>query len=145
MKKFIFLLFALCCLFLSMASQASHYIGEQALGGTVFITNGEGTHGLVVANRDQGYSGYRKAQNLCTNRKNHDQDGKNYFDWRLPSENELKLLYDVRKELADIINISNIRLWVYSATEYAEYIYFDNFSVHYTSYFPAYVRCVRSF
>jgi len=66
-----------------------------ALGGYVIEVNSDGTHGLVVAMQDQGQSNWYEAHNLLSNASNHDTDGKEFLDWRIPTKRELNLMYVV--------------------------------------------------
>ena len=65
------------------------------LGGYVIEVNSDGTHGLVVAMQDQGYSTWYEANDLFNNTSNHDAYGKEFSDWRLPTKRELNLMYGV--------------------------------------------------
>lgn len=74
----------------------TYAVGDKALGGTVFYVNSTGTHGLVLANQDQGsLADWYGANQLINMPSKHDTDGKEYLDWRLPKEWELKLIYDL--------------------------------------------------
>ena len=66
-----------------------------ALGGYVIEVNSDGTHGLVVAMQDQGISSWYEANELLSNPSNHDTDGKEFLDWRIPTKRELNLMYVV--------------------------------------------------
>ena len=65
------------------------------LGGYVIEVNSDGTHGLVVAMQDQGYSTWYEANDLLSNPSNYDAYGKEFSDWRLPTKRELNLMYGV--------------------------------------------------
>ena len=65
------------------------------LGGYVIQISPNGKHGLVVAMQDQGSSTWYEANDLLSNPSNHDADGKEFSDWRLPTKRELNLMYDV--------------------------------------------------
>lgn len=74
----------------------TYAVGDKAQGGTVFYVNSTGTHGLVVANQDQGsLADWYGANQLVNIPEKHDNDGKEYLDWRLPKEWELKLIYNL--------------------------------------------------
>ena len=64
-----------------------------ALGGFVIDINSDGKHGVVLAMNDQGYDNWYNANNLLNNPDNHDTDGAQFRDWRLPSKRELNLMY----------------------------------------------------
>ena len=65
------------------------------LGGYVIEVNSDSKHGLVVAMQDQGTSTWYEANDLLSNPSNHDADGKEFSDWRLPTKRELNLMYVV--------------------------------------------------
>jgi len=65
------------------------------LGGYVIQISPNGKHGLVVAMQDQGFSTWYEANDLLSNPSNHDADGKEFSDWRLPTKRELNLMYVV--------------------------------------------------
>ncbi|MDC0007430.1 DUF1566 domain-containing protein [Winogradskyella sp.] len=65
------------------------------LGGYVIQISPNGKHGLVVAMQNQGISNWYEANDLLSNASNHDADGKEFSDWRLPTKRELNLMYVV--------------------------------------------------
>lgn len=67
------------------------------LGGYVIQISPNGKHGLVVAMQDHGTlaSTWYEANDLLSNPSNHDADGKEFSDWRLPTKRELNLMYGV--------------------------------------------------
>jgi hypothetical protein len=65
------------------------------LGGYVIQISPNGKHGLVVAMQDQGFSNWYEASGILSNPSNHDADGKEFSDWRLPNKRELNLMYGV--------------------------------------------------
>jgi hypothetical protein len=72
----------------------TYKIGDQAFGGTVFVVNEEGTHGLVCANQDQfPNASYSECADMMNNPIYHDEEGKKYFDWRLPKVWEAYQMY----------------------------------------------------
>jgi hypothetical protein len=65
------------------------------LGGYVIQISPNGKHGLVVAMQDQGLSTWYEANDLLSNASNHDADGREFSDWRIPTKRELNLMYFV--------------------------------------------------
>jgi len=70
-----------------------------SLGGYVIEINADGTHGLVVAMQDQGFSSWYEANDLLSNAANHDVNGAKFKDWRLPTKRELNLMYVQRTNI----------------------------------------------
>ena len=69
------------------------------LGGYVIQISPNGKHGLVVAMQDQGVSTWYEANELLSNASNHDADGEEFSDWRLPTKRELSLIYAKRVQV----------------------------------------------
>ena len=65
------------------------------LGGYVIQISPSGKHGVVAAMQDQGTSSWYEANNLLSNPNNHDSNGMEFSDWRLPTLRELNLMYDI--------------------------------------------------
>lgn len=61
------------------------------LGGYVIKISDNGKHGLVVALTDQGTSSWYEVNDLLSDTSNFDIYAKKYYDWRLPTNNELIL------------------------------------------------------
>jgi len=97
-----------------MLIEKSYSLGERALGGVVFYINESGTHGLVAASDDQMkiVNWYHANDNL-NNPSLHDEAGKAFFDWRIPTKFELNLMYE-RKGI--IGNFTRSNYW--SSNEY---------------------------
>lgn len=75
-------------------TETIHSIGESYGGGIVFYVNSTGTHGLIAATQDQSASSnWYDAQDNCTKPENHTAAGKEYSDWRLPTNSELLLVF----------------------------------------------------
>jgi hypothetical protein len=72
----------------------AHTIGESYGGGKVFWVTTDGLHGLIAETQDQSVSSnWYDAQNIISMNSFHSPLGKLYTDWRLPTRNELNLLY----------------------------------------------------
>ena len=61
------------------------------LGGYVIKT--DGTHGVVVAMQDQGAAPWSDAKAMVNNASKHDANGAKFNDWRLPTKDELNLIF----------------------------------------------------
>ena len=85
------------------------------LGGYVIQISPNGKHGLVVAMQDQGTSTWYEANDLLSNPSNHDADGKEFSDWRLPTKRELNLMYGVYSG-SNAASLNLVPYW--SSTEY---------------------------
>ncbi len=86
------------------------------LGGYVIQISPNGKHGLVVAMQDQGTSNWYEANDLLSNPSNHDADGKEFSDWRLPTKRELNLMQGVYDD-GNAISLSNASNY-WSSTEF---------------------------
>lgn len=111
----------------------TYAVGDTALGGIIFYVNDEGTHGLVCAKTDQAYDGtagslvdYNTAVQLCSDITRFDEQGQAFFDWRLPTLSEMKILisyYDnnTSDDLLDKLQIckdGTDATWYWSADVY---------------------------
>ena len=77
-------------------------LGDTVLGGTVIYFNSTGIHGLIAANTDQSFAiTWWDAPNRVTNPAAFDNDGQSQSDWRVPTLNELSLIYAMRNELVN--------------------------------------------
>jgi len=81
------------------------------LGGYVIKT--DGTHGVVVAMQDQGAYYWVEAEAMVNDASQHDSNGAKFNDWRLPTKDELNLIY---KQKESIGGFSPYSYW--SSTEY---------------------------
>lgn len=86
-------------------------IGDRAHGGIVFLVNEDGTHGLVTPAQDQfENSGYNECADMMNNPIYHDNEGKKYFDWRLPKVWEAFQMY-LNLHVINQGNFSNSGYW----------------------------------
>jgi len=113
------------------------------LGGYVIKT--DGTHGVVVAMQDQGDSNWYNAEAMANDASKHDSNGAKFNDWRLPTKDELNLIY---KQKESIGGFSIYSYW--SSTEVDNTLAWEqNFSYGIQAYnykdSTANVRAVRAF
>ncbi len=69
-------------------------LGQQHQGGIIIFINASGEHGLVTALKEEGKSNWAAAQRRCASYK-----VAGFTDWRLPTRDELGVIYDNRKHL----------------------------------------------
>ncbi len=124
----------------------THTIGESYGGGKVFYVTTDGLHGLIAETQDQSSScSWYDAQDIISTSSNHSTAGKLFTDWRLPTKNELNLLYSQKSLFG---SLSTNGYW--SSSEYDLFnVRFQNFSNGDQNYadkgISYYVRAIRSF
>ncbi|MEY4660341.1 MAG: hypothetical protein RLZZ42_293 [Bacteroidota bacterium] len=85
------------------AAPVVHTIGENYGGGIVFFVTTDGLHGLIAETVDQSTScTWYDAQDIISTNATHSADGKLYTDWRLPTKNELNLMYGQKKIISGL-------------------------------------------
>jgi len=94
-------------------------IGDEFQGGIIFYLDDSNEHGLIVSKQDlSGTADWDEAIKFCM-----DHRAGGFEDWRLPSIEELNLLYLNKDETG---NFERFSYW--SATEYAQHFaWFQNF------------------
>jgi hypothetical protein len=121
-------------------------IGDIYGGGIVFWVTTDGLHGLIAETQDQSTSStWYTAQDKISQNSTHSPLGKLYTDWRLPTKNELNLLYP---QIAAVGNFAIAYYW--SSIEYDSTIAYALSSVDGThaisgKYNSNAVRAVRAF
>ena len=119
------------------------------LGGYVIYVTNNGLHGLVAATQDLSTSGvnWYSAFNLVNDPANHDAAGINFTDWRLPTKDELNMMYKKKDAIGGFANN-----YYWSSTGYANYAAwiqgFNSGGQYYTNNFTYKtnrVRAVRAF
>ncbi|HET9905586.1 MAG TPA: DUF1566 domain-containing protein, partial [Anaerolineales bacterium] len=71
-------------------------LGQQHNGGIVIFINSTGEHGFVAALKEEGKYSWTAAQRRCGAYKSG-----GFSDWRLPTRDELGVMYDNRKHLGN--------------------------------------------
>jgi len=106
--------------------EKKYNVGDRALGGIVFYVNDNGTHGLVAASGDEPQTvDWFESGNNMDNPEFHDEDGKNYMDWRLPTKYELNLMYERRNTIG---NFTRDFYWSSIEAEIGNSAWAENFS-----------------
>lgn len=75
---------------------------NESLGGYVFYVTPDGRHGLVITTEDLGTSNWYEAKDLVSNPTAHNKIGQQFTDWRLPTKQELLLVYDSKDEVGNL-------------------------------------------
>lgn len=92
-------------------NSVTHFIGESFGGGKVFYLTDDGTHGLISEIQDQSiYSCWYDALDLISTSNNHSTEGKKFTDWKVPTKNELNLLY-LQKVAGNIGGFVDANYW----------------------------------
>ena len=88
-------------------------IGEAYQGGIIIALSANGQHGLIAANQDlpkeMTWFGAKKA---VKDSANYDAEGKKYSDWRVPTINELNIVYQHQ----DLVNATGTQYWSSTST-----------------------------
>jgi len=114
------------------------------LGGYVIKT--DGTHGVVVAMQDQGATNWYDAEAMVNDASKHDSNGAKFNDWRLPTKDELNLIFLQKESIGGF----NLGMSYWSSTEYdsgnawyQNFVYGGQDAINEGSTFG--VRAVRAF
>ena len=117
------------------------------LGGYVIQISPNGKHGLVVAMQDQGSSTWYEANDLLSNPSNHDADGKEFSDWRLPTKRELNLMYVVYNN-GNAASLNSGSYWSSTEVDYTsawELVFLNGDQPPTNKVYTSSVRAVRAF
>ncbi len=127
-------------------SEAEHYTrtGELFGGGIIIYTNESGEHGLVCSAEDLGKSIWGEAKGLCDNYK-----GGTHTDWRLPTKEELLLIYQLLFKNKGVKSFASKNYWSSSKNNEDVAWVFDFYTGDayddYNKYNAYFVRAVRAF
>jgi hypothetical protein len=108
----------------SGGGSGTHTIGEVYGGGKIFYVTPNGQHGLIAETQSQGDDMWWETFERVSNPLLHSSEGKNYTDWRVPTKEELYLLYQQRS----LFGIGGGLFWTrtantgYQPTQNGEYV-----------------------
>ena len=103
----------------------THTVGESYGGGVVIWVNQSGTHGIITETQDQCNScNWYSAEDAISNNANHSTAGKLYTDWKLPTLNELSILYS---QNAFVGGLSSVKYW----SSKQGFNYYNDFNILY--------------
>lgn len=95
---------------------------------------------LMIQKEDLGTANWNDANSLCINSR-----VAGYSDWRLPTKDELTMMYNARSEIP---NLEAARYWSSTNSPGGSYRYYVDFSSGYSNYdyqsYRYYVRAVRT-
>lgn len=106
------------------SGSTAHTVGEVYGGGKIFYVTPNGQHGLIAETQSQGDDMWWETFERVSNPNNHSTEGKNYTDWRVPTKEELYLLYQQRS----LFGIGGGLFWsrtantAYQPTQNGEYV-----------------------
>lgn len=106
-KNFILNAFLLFCLVLESQAQTqtTHHIGDRFGGGIVFNVIDRGQRGLISETQDQSTAcSWLNASVIIRDSSNHSSAGKVFVDWRLPTKEELRKLYNQKSIIGGFAN-----------------------------------------
>jgi len=125
----------------------THKIGESYGGGIVFLVTDDGLQGLIAETQNQTkFCKWEDVDGIINNPSNHSNEGQKFTDWRLPTIDELSVLYLQKTVVGGFI--TGLQYW--SSSEFGEeYVWEMDFSggSQRTDYKNSlgYVRGVRAF
>lgn len=93
MKRISFMLTAFLLLSLAMNAQTKQKVGNKFGGGIVISVSADGLNGVIAETQDQGECDWDAAAALIADPAKHSKEGKAVNNWRLPTRDELKLMY----------------------------------------------------
>ena len=127
----------------SQTYNVNTFYGE--LGGYVIKTDGT-LFGVVVAMQNQGAANWSDAEAMVNDASKHDSNGAKFNDWRLPTKDELNLIFLQKESIGGF----NLGMSYWSSTEYdsgnawyQNFVYGGQDAINEGSTFG--VRAVRAF
>ena len=113
-----------------------------------YVIKTDGTKGVVVAMQDQGAANWSDAEAMVNDASKHDANGAKFNDWRLPTRDELMLIYYQRDSIGGFTDT----LYYWSSAELDNYYawgqlfwYGDGSQDNYPKTTRSNVRAVRAF
>ena len=97
--------------------------GDMYQGGKIFYVDPTYRHGLVVDTVDLGLTNWEDATNICSNYRSG-----GYSDWRLPTKEDLNLLYKQKDTLGGFINYKYWSNEELPSKEDDDSAYYENFT-----------------
>jgi len=127
------------------ATTNTHEIGESYRGGIIFYVTPNGRHGLIAETQDQGKCSFYDAQDYISTSSKHSKEGQKFTDWRLPTKNELNLLF-LKKDLVGGFGYNYY--WSSTEDDYNN-AWIQDFNYGYQHFsaknYMYYVRAIRAF
>jgi len=127
------------------ATTNTHEIGESYRGGIIFYVTPNGRHGLIAETQDQGICSFYDAQDYISTSSKHSKEGQKFTDWRLPTKNELNLLF-LKKDLVGGFGYNYY--WSSTEDDYNN-AWIQDFNYGYQHFsaknYTYYVRAIRAF
>ncbi len=118
---------------------------DSTQGGYIIKLSEDAKHGLICEIQDQGKSNWDQSKNIISNPVNHSSNATKFTDWRLPTIEELKLIYTFKDKIG---NFSPMGYWSSSEVDGENawiYNFGDNFTESNGKYRMKYIRSVREF
>ena len=130
----------------TIAPKKTYTIGlNPALGGYVLQLSADKMHGLVAETKNQGTWSWYAAIEIQKLSCVHTPDGAKFSNWRLPTKEELNLMYTLR----NAIGMGTSMYWSSSLSDnneaWMQYFYKGNQYSNHKNDATIYVRAVRDF
>ena len=99
MKKISLIFMTLMLFSFVTNAQTKRTVGEKFGGGVVISVAADGLTGVIAETQDQGVCDWDAINALIANPASHSEKGKAFNNWRLPTREELALMYAQKKAL----------------------------------------------